>query len=479
MSTQVADRLSDFTDRVSPMLVKELRQGLRAKAFVGVFLGLQISLALLLLIAVAAGSHGSSQIGNTISSIVFAFFAIAVLLIQPLRGTNSLSSEIRRNTIDLMVLTQLSAWRIVVGKWFAIFSQSILLFISIVPYLILRYFLGGMDLFAELLIMTLILALSATLTAITVGLSGANSVLLRGIIPLGGCITMIIAALSFLFENVGRFHRFIPLDSVETYITLGFMLVMGAYFAWSSLDLGASMIAPMAENRSTPRRLLQLAALIVVATLTLLIKDGSSSLHVMIFLLSIPALIAALTERNVLLPPQVSPFLRRKWLVAPFRWMLYPGWAPGVWFAALWVLICGVALLIDHKAIDLDEVAAHAILLGTLVFPAVVQRLFRKQDQNPFASYLVILLITMVVSLVVFAVSQSVPRSERSLFGIFSIIPSYQWFILESREWDKETVRSISLIFTTIYFGVLVLLSLTRIKEIQHVEHLSREHNEE
>lgn len=238
------------------------------------------------------------------------------------------------------------------------------------------------------------------------------------------------------------------------------------------------MIAPLAENRSTPRRLLQLAALIVLTTFSLLIDQVRSPLNWMIFLLSIPALIAALTERNVLLPPQVAPFLKRKWLVAPFRWMLYPGWAPGVWFAGLWVLLCGSALLIHHKEIDLDDLNVHTILLGTLVFPAVVQRLFRKQDQNPFASYLVILLITMVVSLVVFAVSQSVPRSERSLFGIFSIIPSYQWFILESREWDKETVRTISLLFTTFYFGLLMLLSFTRIKEIQHVEHLSREHNE-
>ncbi len=37
----VADRLADFSDRLSPMLVKELRQGLRAKTFVIVFLLLQ------------------------------------------------------------------------------------------------------------------------------------------------------------------------------------------------------------------------------------------------------------------------------------------------------------------------------------------------------------------------------------------------------------------------------------------------------
>lgn len=31
------EKLNDFSDRLPPMLVKELRQGLRAKTFVGVF----------------------------------------------------------------------------------------------------------------------------------------------------------------------------------------------------------------------------------------------------------------------------------------------------------------------------------------------------------------------------------------------------------------------------------------------------------
>jgi hypothetical protein len=46
----------DFSDRLSPMLVKELRQGLRTKAFIGVFLALQIILGVILLGAVSVSS---------------------------------------------------------------------------------------------------------------------------------------------------------------------------------------------------------------------------------------------------------------------------------------------------------------------------------------------------------------------------------------------------------------------------------------
>ena len=136
--------LTDFSDRISPMLVKELRQGMRAKTFIVVFLSLQVFLAVMLFSARSLGL--GDQVGSMVSGIIFTFFAIAVLIVQPLRGISALASEVKGNTIDMMVLTRLSAWRIVFGKWVAIVSQSALLLATIIPYLILRYFFGGMNL---------------------------------------------------------------------------------------------------------------------------------------------------------------------------------------------------------------------------------------------------------------------------------------------------------------------------------------------
>ena len=126
--------LDDFSDRLPPMLVKELRQGLRARIFVAVFLGLQLFLGLVMLLATTAS--GLDGAGQVISQIIFLFFSLAVLVVQPLRGMNALYGEIKSSTIDMMVLTRLSARRIVIGKWAAVVGQTLLLFISIVPYLI-------------------------------------------------------------------------------------------------------------------------------------------------------------------------------------------------------------------------------------------------------------------------------------------------------------------------------------------------------
>ncbi len=142
------DRVNDFSDKLSPMLVKELRQGFRTNTFVVLFLVLQGLLALVLLIAgpIAASNDGlSGAAGGVVSKIVFCIYGLGILVVQPLRGISAVATEIKQNTIDLMVLTRLSAWRIVWGKWCSIMSQSILIVLSILPYLIFRLFcdLGG------------------------------------------------------------------------------------------------------------------------------------------------------------------------------------------------------------------------------------------------------------------------------------------------------------------------------------------------
>ena len=177
--------LTDFPDKLSPMLVKELRQGMRARSFTVLFLVFQGVLAFILLTASAVTSSDHS--GSFASEVIFSLFAGAALFIQPMRGINALSSEITGNTIEMMVLTRLSAWRIVFGKWIAIVSQTALILVTIIPYLILRYFFGGMILAGELVFLALMFLTSMSLTAVMVGLSGNSTKLVR-LFPILGII---------------------------------------------------------------------------------------------------------------------------------------------------------------------------------------------------------------------------------------------------------------------------------------------------
>ena len=255
---------ADFSDRVSPVLVKELRQGLRAKTFIALFLGLQIFLAVMLLSAGAASD--TNQAGSIISGTIFLFFAIAVLLIQPLRGINALAGEVKDRTIEMMVLTRLTAWRIVFGKWIAIVGQSALLFATIIPYLILRYFFGGMNLVGELMFLLLLFLTSMALTAVTIGLSGSNSVIIRGLLPiLGlpiGLWTMLMLTFARRMGGGADLMEAVSLSTSESRIGVGVYVLAITYLGGSMLSLGASMISPAAENHAFLRRLVALVLMV-------------------------------------------------------------------------------------------------------------------------------------------------------------------------------------------------------------------------
>ncbi len=98
-ATSVALRMTDFPGRFSPMLVKELRQGMRTNLFTIAFILLQTVMILSLLAGLAdPGSPASTGSSGSSSS-------SPLLIVQPLRGFGALSSEFTLNTMDLIQLT--------------------------------------------------------------------------------------------------------------------------------------------------------------------------------------------------------------------------------------------------------------------------------------------------------------------------------------------------------------------------------------
>ncbi|MED5419558.1 MAG: hypothetical protein VYA27_12700, partial [Verrucomicrobiota bacterium] len=259
------ERVNDFPDRLSPMLVKELRQGLRTNTFVILFLVLQGLLAIIFLITtpIAASESGpSGTIGEVVSKIVFCIYALGILVVQPLRGISAVATEIKQNTIDLMILTRLSAWRIVYGKWLSIVSQSFLIVLAILPYLILRYFFGGMQLFAELTLMVYLFIISGALTAFTVGMSATGSILLRGLVVVGGSAVMMGYILFGLHHQIPKFVEVLSFSRSDQSLTALAILAIAAYASYFFLEIGTTAIAPTSENRATRKRLIGLVIMV-------------------------------------------------------------------------------------------------------------------------------------------------------------------------------------------------------------------------
>jgi ABC-type transport system involved in multi-copper enzyme maturation permease subunit len=396
--------LTDFSDRLSPMLVKELRQGLRAKTFIAVFLSLQAFLALMLLIASATSAEENS--GTVVSTTIFIFAAIAVMIVQPLRGVAALATEVKSNTIEMIVLTRLSAQRIVLGKWIALVSQSALILSTVIPYLILRYFFGGMNLIGEVVLLGLIFFSSMVLTAITVGMSGNTSALLRAILPVL-IVPFALYLFSFGFRSNGLLESCM-LDNKQSIITVLTFLIVSAYLGGSALSLGVSLIAPPAENHSSIRRLISLLALAAIATIAHFGTIDKNLYLFMIMLIVAPAMMTALTESAPLIPTVCRPFVKRGSLGKLAGMLLYPGLAYGILFSVVLMSAAMLAFqLHPANGYSNDEFVAFLALLGSILMPALFQLIFFKGKGQRVASYFLVFVGSGVFALMIAALTNA------------------------------------------------------------------------
>ena len=453
--------LSDFPDRLSPMLVKELRQGLRTRSFIAVFLALQAILAVILLAAGAGAT--SDNAGDTISNIIFVFFSIAVIIIQPMRGIAALSSEVKGNTIDMMVLTRLSAWRIVAGKWSAIVSQSALILVTIVPYLILRYFFGGMNLFGEIMFLALIFLSSATLTAVTVGLSASSSVILRSVLPMialpFGAYSML---MMFMFSGMrgggGGIAEIVSLSTTESQIGVSLYIATCAYAGFFFLSIGSSLIAPYAENHSTLRRLISFVVTCIAAMIgsTDLVTDADV-LPLLFTMILAPVFAISLTEFAPLVSPTYSRFTKFGLPGKLAGFFLFPGWPSGVFFCALLSLISAIPFVLNDHSYGDDHYMYGLICLASLLFPAVVVNLLRTQGAQRVSNYVLFLIASGVITAVLAGIAESM--SSKGFLWLFLWIPPVL-FALEEMSRSGDAVLIASVAITLILFGILIVMAL-------------------
>ncbi|NNE91375.1 MAG: hypothetical protein HKN23_06990 [Verrucomicrobiales bacterium] len=364
-----AGKLADFSDKLSPMLVKELRQGMRTNLFTIAFILLQAFMVLCMLI-------GSAEQGDDTTRFFFWFFVItAMLVVQPIRGFGALSTEMTLNTMDLIQLTRLGAWRITFGKWAAIVAQSLLLITGILPYVVMRYFLGGVNLFQELLMIFYVILGSMLLTAMTVGFSSFKSVLLRVALLIGGGIGFstlmgIVSAVYVTSAFTGMAPRSYFWESIG-------MVLAAAYATYYLLDLGASRIAPESANHSSRKRLISMAFILVMLCLPFFGVEQAFSFVTAGIVIALVG-IDAITESPTVLPGVLRPFSRNA-ITRLAAGVLVPGWHTGLRFFLICVAVFVGALFIHvdrSNFFDMQNWLGTVAAVASITFPLLIIHLF-------------------------------------------------------------------------------------------------------
>lgn len=383
--------LRDFSDRLSPMLVKELRQGLRARAFVASLIGLHW----LLLLLMAGTQFGVDR--ATMNELFWGIAILALMLALPLRGFVALAGEASDGTLDMLTLTSMPAFRIVAGKWTSLYSQSLLVACSLLPYLVARYEFGGVEIAREALALGLLVLASALTTAAFVAFSSQRSLILRlfltaAVIVCGFPLAVWIYVVATQSPGDSIMRSFTSMSTWEVIgVVLGYPAVV-AYAVFLLLSLGASRIASPSENHSILKRLVVLGVTLLITIIGSIMAVCYRSEEVMFVVIPAIALtllagMDILTEPLPAFPTVVLPFVRRGFKAG---YLLYPGWISGVLvylLLSLMILTLGGIVASSISIFDADDfLPMFACLLAAPLVPVCI----RINRNNLFANWWVV-----------------------------------------------------------------------------------------
>jgi hypothetical protein len=364
-------RGDDFPAWLSPMLVKELRQGIQSGAFAWTFVGLQVAMFLLMAWTTAwiddTGSYTSAV--RTMSGVFWAAVGVAMVMVVPLQGLGAVAAERAGNNLDLVRLTHLSATKIVTGKWLALVAQSLLLATAVLPYLVLRYFLGGVEVLHDLETFGWLAGASMLVAAAAIALST-----LPQWQRIAACILIPSAAFAGAeaLDDVGLLR----MSVMTPFAKIGFLALIACYGV-ACLEFAAGRIAPAAENHAARKRLLALG---LAAALVGVCGFGASKAAAAMFITVTPLVLAyavgALVEQPTRITTVVAPFARAGWPGRVAARFLAPGWATGLLFVTLAWAAFAIAFLVAQWRFSHDRAEGLALgltlaglLAATLVFP--------------------------------------------------------------------------------------------------------------
>jgi len=252
---RIATRMGDA---VNPILVKETRQALKSRQFV-------VTFSVLLFAALAWSVVGSLLLmpqiyflpsAPTMLTGYYLVLAVPMLLVVPLAAYRSLEGEIDDGTLELLSVTSLSPFQIVLGKLGSAALQMMLYFVALSPCVAYAYTLRGVDLPTLAILMSMLVVFGLTLTIVAIFFapmarvrsSQISTLLVVMAILIGGEFAAGSTAISLI--QYGN-----PLTSAQT----GFLAVSIFVFAVTMsvvlLVATAAQLTPESENRSTPIRI--------------------------------------------------------------------------------------------------------------------------------------------------------------------------------------------------------------------------------
>jgi hypothetical protein len=429
-------RISDFPDWFGPMLVKELRQGLKTRGFVFSFIGLQIVLVLVMVIHVLVyARHPKDFDASGLGVIFWLLIGGLLIFVTPLRAFNELAAERKANTLELIFMSGLSAWRIAFGKWVSLLFQALLFLLAVLPFAILRYYFGAVDLAQDLQAMLMVMLACAVLSAVALAISGMP-LWVRILVVIGAVFFFMVFSMGLVnlivFSAMGRGSRW-PFGSLPdgNFWLIGWDILLVCLIA---LQVAAASVAPLAENHAGRQRFL---ALLLWLPLPIMQARGVTDEAVLTQLFLFVPIVGGLVWYQLSVKPlqllsHCRPF--RGWR-AFFGLPFQPGWPSAVVFLLLALVLYSVTVHgIDGRGNASEErswleaavvMASASLLCSTAIWVV----LYRKARFPLLFETLILILCGVAVGLIAAAEPSTTHIGEIYAFGF--VPPMGVWAILD------------------------------------------------
>jgi hypothetical protein len=137
--------LDDRSDRLSPIVVKEIRQAVRGREFVYSFVASLLAGLTIAFFGAADAVTGASNAGSWTFGALITCLALLGLGVVPIGAFTGLRNERLEQTLELITLTALTPRRVVIGKLLAQAVKLATLFAAIAPFIAMSFLLGGID----------------------------------------------------------------------------------------------------------------------------------------------------------------------------------------------------------------------------------------------------------------------------------------------------------------------------------------------
>ena len=283
--------VSEFPDWLSPIFVRDLRQGLRARFFVWGFLILQsIALFAALLEWAVTEVLGASGTNALFSGGFGGVTALIFGLLLPLSLFDALQPELGSGrNVELLLTSQLSRWQIVRGKLLVASTLSALMLTSLLPYFLIRYFLGGVELITLFESMFTLLLSNMAMNALIIGASAFSGYVGRVFVILLLMLFYNLSASSYAIRSAvtGGFSSNAALDLAGHVLITTLCIVLSLQLGRSKLKLYSNSVDPP----TTSLIFIFMFLTLLVHTLTLALGGPALSLVTLVILIAIALLI--------------------------------------------------------------------------------------------------------------------------------------------------------------------------------------------